>query len=315
MKGPRNPHPFLRKSQSSNAPRQPWQLVRLRRATSVLLLELLQARSGAPATSLRGGARPLAPCGPAPRARARVAPPPPCFPLLSHPPPLAAGKRLHPNLTGNFSLMSYFFHLHPFFIDAGDGSRKSSTFPAEISKQQRAAQTKAAGAAAAGAQRAAAGAVASAAASARREATAAAAAASGGIGAGATRGAPPCSMGVGVQEDGAPRAMDADALRSAPPGAPRGPLAAVAWGAILAPAGTAEAACGGAPALGAPLGAVGASLGAFAPTALGDFAPAGGALGAMGASLGAFLPTALGHFASTGGAPGCASLGLARLRR
>ena len=147
-------------------------------------------------------------------------------------------------------------------------------------------------------------------------------------------------MGVGVQENGAPRAMDADALRSAPPGAQRDPLAAVAWGAILAAACTAEAACGSAPALGVPLGAVCASLGAFAPSALGNFTPTGGALplgvfaptgsvlgaplgavgaslstcaplGAVGASLGTFAPTALDDLAPAGGALGAvgASLG------
>jgi hypothetical protein len=92
-------------------------------------------------------------------------------------------------------------------------------------------------------------------------------------------------MGVGVREDGAPGAKDEDALLSAPPGAPRDPLAAVAWGAILAAAGAA-AAGGSAPALGAPLGAVVAPLSAFPPSALGNFAPTGGAL-----PLGVFAPT------------------------
>ena len=125
------------------------------------------------------------------------------------------------------------------------------------------------------------------------------------------RGAPPGAIGDDVQEDGAPSAMDDDALRSAPPDAPRDLSAAVAWGAILAAAG-APAAGGSAPALGAEgasggsasggsapaLGAEGASLGAA-----GGSAPALGApLGAVVAPLSAFPPSALGNFASTGGA-------------
>jgi hypothetical protein len=182
---------------------------------SLMALDL----AGATATQLRDGVRPCA--SPATRARVPTHPPPRlCCPLpptpphhcRKHIPPLKALQL--PRQGGYLPFAPFFSGLRswPEWLGYPPGSR-----PTLAKATERRGNCKAAAAAF---WRAAGGA----ATAMRHEATAAAAAAAaaaGGAGAGATRGAPSGAMGDGVQEDGAPSAMDADALLRVPPGAPR----------------------------------------------------------------------------------------------